>query len=407
MKRTVKEELYLRTVKKNVSEDRNEIIGVEIRSRRKSQSQTLEAVCENICSQSYLCKLEKNKIEPNMAFVREICHRVELSEDKVQYLFDLREAIIKVLDAYVKGDNEFVREAYETGLGFENYRFAIIKLIYFLSIKDLDNATRVSDELIPIFNEMSDFDLTIFAIFSAILYFYKGEFRNALDNLEYLYEFKLLEGVVIIRDSLVFKLHLAMNMSDTPYYYEIVKKSYYENGYYQLIDNLKYHICLYYIKNKCDSSYNRIFNTINNVKLKTSIIAIKSFFDNDISKLINYDDALLNDFAKTLKFICIDQEKAVSLIENNESCCYELEYDSIFLKYFLCDLYKDKIDYIFKSGLPLAIGYNDDFLKKFFIDEIAKMPINLSRNRNLIKAYIMAYGGDFDKYDFGEYKYEI
>lgn len=399
-------ELRARTLNKKVKEERYGIIGVEIKARRISLSQTLEALSDNVCSLSYLCKIEKNKIEPNRAFLREICKRLELSEEKVDYLFKLKEILISVVHAYIIGDINFIKKRYEEGKGLENYRFNIIKLIYCLAKKDIEGADIVNIKLTPLYSTMSDFDITIYALFSAILSFYKGEFSNALDDIEYLPEFMLLNDVEVLRDELVFKIHYVMNIPDTPSYYEIVKNKYYEYSYYNYLDYAKYLISCYYIKNNCEKSYEFIINTINDEKIKSSLVGVKSFFDNNVSHLIGIDDKLLNDFAKTLKYICIDNNKAISIIENNECSYFREDYDFIILRYLTCLSLKEKVDYIFKNGLPLAIGYEDEYLKKYFINEVARMPITANRNRYIVKAYYMAYSGIIDQFDFGDYRYD-
>ena len=46
------------------------IIGSEIKAKRLKLSRTLESVSEELCSVSYLCKIERSSINPNPKYVK-------------------------------------------------------------------------------------------------------------------------------------------------------------------------------------------------------------------------------------------------------------------------------------------------------------------------------------------------
>ena len=171
-------EIKKRVIKKRLGDDKYNIVGVEIKSRRKKQSITLEALSNDVCSQSYLCKMEMNKIEPNREFLREICSRLEITGDKLDNLLMLKDIIIGVIKALILDDNDFINSAYEEGNGLENYRFSIIRLAYYLANKKIGQAEIVYDELRCVISSMPEFDLAMFSALSALLSYYKADFKE-------------------------------------------------------------------------------------------------------------------------------------------------------------------------------------------------------------------------------------
>jgi len=401
----IRNELSIRKIKKINYLENNAIVGAEIKNRRISKSQTLEALADRVCSTSYLCKIEKNKIEPNKAFLREICSRSELSDEKVDYLFELGEILNRVVKAYNMKDYSYIEYAFEGGMGFKNYRYNIIKMIYYITQKDITNALIVQKELISICSNMSDCDLSTFAVFSAILAEMRYDFKEALDNVELVDESCLSLDLSILKNIVEFEAHFAQNLHDTPIYYEKAKKVLFETEYYKIVAKLNYLISLYYIKNNCEHSYEMVQGRINDRKMINSLSAIKAFYDNNISILVNYDDNELNAFALTLKKICTDTEKALELLKVYNKDYYSCEYDGLFLEYLVCGNSTDKYNYIFEKGLPIASKANDMFLCNYFLFELSKMPRS-AKNRSLTRAYALIYGNSFRIGDFELMKYE-
>ena len=80
------------------------IIGPEIKLRRLKLSRTLKFVSFKICSISYTSKIENNEIKPNRVFLYEISKKVNMTEDEVSGLFDLREALRECVKSFLYGD---------------------------------------------------------------------------------------------------------------------------------------------------------------------------------------------------------------------------------------------------------------------------------------------------------------
>lgn len=71
------------------------MLGTELKRVRTSQSQTLSSVAGDLCSVSYLCKIEKAQLKPNRYMLNEICKKLNLSEPQVQLLFELHGLLLK------------------------------------------------------------------------------------------------------------------------------------------------------------------------------------------------------------------------------------------------------------------------------------------------------------------------
>lgn len=401
---SLKNELHARHLRKISKDDKSGIIGVEIKNRRKNKEQTLEKLSDNICSLSYLCKIEKNQIEPNKAFLREICSRLELSDDKVDFLFKLKEVLSGIVRAYLTGDYSYIEYAYETGKGLDNYRFTIIKFAYLISKKKISEANKIYYDLLQILSNFSDYDLTIFALFSSILLILKFEFKEALSNMEYIDPSSSTKEACLLKSIIEFKLHFSMNMADTPMYYEEAKKLSFEFGYFSIIESLNYYLALYYIKNKCDYSFNTIISKINNTKLSNSLKCIKAFLENNISVLLNADKNL-NEFASILKLLCVNFDDAVIKIKDNSVDYYRDDYDQLFLDYLSLNKISERHKFIFDKGLTLAIKFNDSFLCNYFLDELSILSKS-SKYRSLAQGYAMVHDEFFNMAEFEVMKYE-
>ena len=388
---SLRDEIQRRILRKRIGDDRNNIIGVEIKSRRKKQAITLEALSNDVCSQSYLCKIETNKIAPNREFLREICERLELTGEKLDNLFMLKDIILGVVKALIKNDIEFINEAYEDGEGLENYRFSIVKLAYYLANKKIGQAEAVYEELQEVTRSMPDFDLGVFAVLSSLLSYYKADFMETIDVLSVIDESDVPREISMLKNMIDFKTRIAINSHEAPYYYEKVKRDLYDYGYYNQYEENLYLIGLYFARNKCESAFNETMSRMNNSINITSLKCIKDFYDDDITTLIEANNSMLNEFTKTMKFVIARQYDNKNEIDA-DCDFYRVDYNSLLLQYLLCEDYKEKVDFIFKNGIPMATMSNNNFMKNYFINELMKMPIGIGKSRNIGKAYVMAYG---------------
>ena len=100
-----------------------EIIGIEIRRKRIELSYTLTQLCFELCSPSYLCKIERNQIIANAFIMREICKRCSITDDQQYMLFNSYDILLESIKAFVKGDIKVINDYVTKGRGFENYKY--------------------------------------------------------------------------------------------------------------------------------------------------------------------------------------------------------------------------------------------------------------------------------------------
>ena len=134
--------------RKNSKNDVNAVVGVEIKNRRIALQRTLLSVSYKICSISYLCKLENNRILGNTLYVREICDRVDLTKDKIDVLLNLKKILVGVVEAFIAGDIDYLKKAVIDGEGLNNYRYQIIQMVYYIAVFDLYNASILYNQIL-------------------------------------------------------------------------------------------------------------------------------------------------------------------------------------------------------------------------------------------------------------------
>ena len=80
-------------IKRRFEEDKvtYETIGAEIKRHRLALSLTLQSVSSTGCSPSYICKIERNQVKPSSKYLKEICKKVNISEDKIDYLLNSKD----------------------------------------------------------------------------------------------------------------------------------------------------------------------------------------------------------------------------------------------------------------------------------------------------------------------------
>ena len=84
------------------------LIGEYIRSQRKKQGMTQEALCDGICDISTLSRLERGKQTPNWNKVSALLHRLGLPEDRVFVLVSKHDLEIQALKRDIRtGEVEF------------------------------------------------------------------------------------------------------------------------------------------------------------------------------------------------------------------------------------------------------------------------------------------------------------
>ncbi len=185
------------------------ILGTEIKSQRLKNNMTLKETAENVCSVSYLCKIERNDINPNPFFIEKICDRVSINEEELKTLYNLSSLISNVEKAVYYDDGDEIDKAYLKVKELDNYKARLIKLIYFIYHNKKDEAICINNQLNQLTACMSTADLISFALFCAMVYKKCNELKDATE---------ILKKVIKSPYASEYGLGIAMNMLLDIYY---------------------------------------------------------------------------------------------------------------------------------------------------------------------------------------------
>ena len=165
------DELCLEIKKRRDANSKDDVLGNELRMHRLNQNLTLIGLSKNMCSASYLSKVETNQMMPNKVFLEEICDRLSIDNDSIDSLVNSKENVINCLKAFLSDDIKYIETIVKENEGLISYRMKIIEFIYYLGIKDLVSSSIVYELLSKNIKSMGDYDIAIFALFSGIFHF--------------------------------------------------------------------------------------------------------------------------------------------------------------------------------------------------------------------------------------------
>lgn len=144
-------------VKKETERTSKEItsytIGALARKRRLEKKLTLSEVSKDICSISYLSKIESNKIIPNKRCLELLMERIDVSKWEIYALENCDSIMKELVNAFLYGNTQKLKEMYDDAMTTDNNQCTdIIKIAYYLYHNELDKALGlISDNLtIPV-----------------------------------------------------------------------------------------------------------------------------------------------------------------------------------------------------------------------------------------------------------------
>ncbi len=367
----IKDEIIERNKPK---EDYGQVVGIEVRYRRTLLSQTLAATAAKICSISYLSKIENNSIEASPLYLREICAKVELDENQINLLMNLKKIIESSIISYLNNDEKTLSNNFKSGKGLENFRYKIIEFIYYLYKKDINNANSIYEVLIRVSSTMSDFDLYVFSLFSGILFYYNQFYLECFETLKLLTNLKVSNEFNILRDKYIFLALFSMNSCDTGYAYKVLRDILFENSKYLMLEEANYIYSIFLLNNNSFYEYDNISKKITDIKYKESLRLYFDFLKKDMS-LSSYDKDNLTSFARLILLTKTDKSKAEDEVDKPE-IAFEYDMNKMLIKYLLIDNEADKYKFITDVALPNAQRNNDMHNTNYFMDELASISMH-------------------------------
>ncbi|MCR5350842.1 MAG: helix-turn-helix domain-containing protein [Acholeplasmatales bacterium] len=368
----------------------HDVVGIEIKSKRKEYKMTLEALAGRSCSQSYLSKIENNKISPNLDILEEICIKSHLTKEDIDRLIKSGLMLEDAMNSYIYHDLDFIKAKVDE-FNYSNYRTDILKLIYYVSIEQYNVAQEIFDKVIEYVSSLPEVDFIIFSIISGFLLIHSYRFEEAIKSVESLDSYMLTEELEVARLLVLFKASFALNTVDCIEYYRDLEAYFITNLEVSMLEELRYYICLYFLKNNSSNQYFKYLRGIKDEKYTSSLNTINCFMNNKFEYIKASYDKLLP-FAEMLRKIANDRRSYLSIVKNKTDLFYHLDYDPLFVNYFVCKEPQEKIDYIFEKVLPILVKSNDNYLKSFYINELSNLD-HPKRSSHLMK-FIMAFNNE-------------
>ena len=213
-------------IRQKYQEDRNTLLGALIKRKRESQRLTQGEVSENICSISYLSKIEANKVPINEAYSSLLMERLEINKKDIILLENANEYLDRALDCFYSGDKDsYLKLYYDVEDAKESLAAEVIKLGFYVLIDDKESADETIDFIFKSIKSLDGLLLKIFALFSGEFLLKNGEYDIALNTLTILDKESVSKSrlSLAVKD-LLFRIYAKENrvMLAIKYYYDLL-----------------------------------------------------------------------------------------------------------------------------------------------------------------------------------------
>ena len=350
--------------------DNRDIIGIEIKRKRLDMSETLESISQDLCSPSYLCKIERNQIQANNFILQEVCHRVEISKKQQKMLFNFYEVLVEGIKAFLDKDLPRLKGYVDDGKGFQNYRYKILLLMYYILAENYHGGLVIVNELVSLIPTMVEKDMIIFSLFTGILKYKDKDYLEANKILMSLDTKDFNNDLFILYYEYLFYSSLMLGYVDTAYYYDKLMYYLIDNGKYNMLEDINYVMAIYLVKynsKAIDSYLNKLTNEAN----RNSIIILMAIKNKDKDIINEYRSKPMNKFCLDLYSILDSKDGEIELIMHKSNVEDSFDYSANLLKY-LC-LKEDSEKYTFiKKQYDYYKRIKDYFMTRYFTFELSR-----------------------------------
>lgn len=383
MKKVFEEEIRRR---KEVDENTYSMIGTELKRLRISRSLTLSSIANEVCSVSYLCKIENAKLKPNRFMLREICKKLNVSSPKLEVLFGLKEYLFNMINAFYKEDMNALEETYQAVKEFENYRSKLIKLIYYLYQFKLEEAEVVARELLKITTAMQNDELRIFMLFYSILHFCQENYPEALDNLLTIEKEAGLNVLSVIASYYILQCYIKLNHPLTLVYGNRLIEIFLKNMELTKLDYIRYLLCIYMINNDLMEMAEEESKHLQNREYQMSI---ELFLDDKHHRLKEEGYyTSLRPFARLIWIYLFQRKKYLMEFLNSDKRVFlQCDFSYNIANYLSLSDDEERLIELREVIIPNIALTNNNFEKRFFLNELCRISSNFGRYKCFCKAY--------------------
>jgi transcriptional regulator with XRE-family HTH domain len=165
----------------------NDVIGTEIRLKRTDLNLTLKSLTTDTCSVSYLSKIENSKIEANMFVLKELCTKLEISDQQIEKIVESASTANDMLKAFYENDIITLKKLYDSLSDFKNYRALITSSFYLLRADCLRDVERNISSLRKAIEVLNDLDAILFSLLFAEYLFIIKDYLGCYKIIKHLY----------------------------------------------------------------------------------------------------------------------------------------------------------------------------------------------------------------------------
>ena len=357
-------------------------IGPEIRYRRERLSMTLEQVSSNICSLSYLSKLENGQLEANQYYLEEICRKLKLDDEEIDKLMSADKFLVETITAFLENNYRRVKELYDSITSFYNYKSKIAQFIFFISICDYVEASNLIKELNGLIGGMTDDDLVYYSSFMACFRQKNGEFREALDILDALGDFNTaIAGIKILNSMTRFNCLFMLGDSSIFLVYQTLCSLLSNTNNYNKLEKYNYLINVFLIYSGSTYLDLKLYLTDES---KKNLTLLKKVKDGIRPKLSEAREA--TGMARLVALAAIDKKKCFKEFDVYRGLDINMEFSIYIIEYKLLDE-EEKYSYIENKIIPIIKANNVFYLREYFLKELRL----LSRESSKYKLFNLLY----------------
>lgn len=384
MKRNIFEEELLK--RESTDESAYSMIGTEIKRIRTSQAQTLSSIASDLCSISYLCKIEKAQLKPNRQLLKEICKKLNMSEPKVSLLFELKKYLFEIVEAFYRKDTKKIEELYLKCCVFDNYRSKMIELIYLEYHYDIDGADKIAKELLKITSLMGNDEICVLMVFYAVLCFYQENYLEAVDNLKHIENKSLNNYIVKIAKYFCFQCFYKLNYPLTLLYGQEILESLLQEADYSYAEYIRYLLCLYKINNNMVEFVSKDIENLQNPNYKKSIELFVDLCTRQLKPEGYYDT--LRPFSKLIFTYVFHKKSYINMfLKLDKKYFFACDFSYNIASYLSISDDKEKVNELMEVIIPNIAHTNGYFEREFFMNQFSVLCFKFGRYKGFCKAY--------------------
>lgn len=157
-------------------------VGILAKRKRHELNMTLKEVAEDICSISYLSKIESNKVVPNERFLTLLFEKMKISKAELFVLENAQVLLDNLINAIYLGDIEAIENLYDIAKDIKNNHFAsVVQIIYNLIHENTKEAGSIIKDTVEYLGSAPDLVVRLLTLSTAYYYLLIGEYLKSLD----------------------------------------------------------------------------------------------------------------------------------------------------------------------------------------------------------------------------------